>query len=704
MAPEAPDFPGPYSAVLASLQDAQLLVGTATAPVPTDVLSTGVPPDFPGQGEPVSDSLRSCAQALRSCGQVPLALVVEGCAAAWQRMQAIPSLQGSEASGAIGRALQAVLEHAQQPAADPVRVAVDLFPLHRAVQHLAGADRVHPADLWPARHSWVDLPPDPFTPPRALDAATRETLEAALLALMRQPQAQDFQHMSQLCAALGEGASAPQDGLWKLASAVYEAQADQLLAPDVYLKRLGPRLLALTRSPAGPAAAVSLSTVPAPLACPEARADATLAGPGPLALPDTWRLLGHELLFFCHRAWAAACVDGAPAPGPRLQRFAEAHGLSLGSQAPPVATAVEEAQAHGSDERVEEGSLAAEAAPAGASGLPLGLPDMPVGADLLPEPPGTVASAASGLRRSLADAVPGLPSAADLDLSSWGLAANADQAAAPDDEVKVIGSLRLEIPAFNAFLNDADEASRQLAMLLSEWSIEPTQPLPDAAASQARVLALGAEKIGHQALASLATLFEAVLLAWSTSAVQPPSAPSPRLTPEAASQLFTAAADEVRRVLHQFAAGFLTEPSAGCVARLAACLPSAQAAVDASAHASDLAAFTFEPLPESLNGESAEAVALQVALAQGGPGPAGYLQELVQLQSGVQQSLDRLAQFRPSKVAAAPDLEEADRAFKSAWAEAADGLAACERALHEVLKTGLPVPPPLKGDRSPAQP
>ena len=32
----------------------------------------------------------------------------------------------------------------------------------------------------------------------------------------------------------------------------------------------------------------------------------------------------------------------------------------------------------------------------------------------------------------------------------------------PEDEIKVIGALRLEIPIFNAFLNDADEASRSL--------------------------------------------------------------------------------------------------------------------------------------------------------------------------------------------------------------------------------------------------
>ena len=35
-----------------------------------------------------------------------------------------------------------------------------LFPQYRAVQALAGADRVHPADLWHVDWRWRDLPLD----------------------------------------------------------------------------------------------------------------------------------------------------------------------------------------------------------------------------------------------------------------------------------------------------------------------------------------------------------------------------------------------------------------------------------------------------------------------------------------------------------------------------------------------------------------
>ena len=46
-----------------------------------------------------------------------------------------------------------------------------LFPQYRAVQELAGADRVHPADLWPHDWQWRELPRRPQRAPRAADAA-----------------------------------------------------------------------------------------------------------------------------------------------------------------------------------------------------------------------------------------------------------------------------------------------------------------------------------------------------------------------------------------------------------------------------------------------------------------------------------------------------------------------------------------------------
>lgn len=607
MALDAPDFPESFADVLGRLSTSLIKLRELRLQVSAE---PALRVESPQALIAWVQEIRRGGQALSSCGRTALALVVEGCAAAGERLQAVPALHGQDSLEVIERALAAVLERAEHPLTDAVQQAVELFPLHRAVQHLAGADRVHPADLWPGEPAWQELAADPFTAARPVDAAAREALESALLALMRQPRAEDFQRMSELCAALGEGAMPPQASVWKLASAVYEAQAEGRLASDVYLKRLGPRLLAMTRAAAAPDAVLGQSLLDPPSPAP---------GPGPMSEP--LRLLAHELLFFCHRALSAGSGDTAP-PGPRLARFAAAYG-----RAP-----------------VPETDAAAEPPHAPAE-------DLGPAADT----PAPVASPRPEAQRSLADAVPGLPSAADLDFSSWTMAANADVAAVPDDEVKVIGPLRLEIPRFNAFLNDADEASRRLGTVLAEWALEPDQPVPSQAQTLAQSLARSAAEVGHQALADLC---DATALA--LQAISPPAtlvsandgAPlGSRPSVDAAERLI-GAAEEIRRVLHQFAAGFLTEPAPRTLERLA-----------------EISHVAPQPL---------------------GPNDLRYLQEVARAQDSVTQALDRLAACRPSALAAAQDPAQADHVFDAAWAEAVGGVKASQQLLESLLKRGGP--------------
>ncbi|MGC3984772.1 MAG: response regulator [Pseudorhodoferax sp.] len=133
-----------------------------------------------------------------------------------------------------------------------------------------------------------------------------------------------------------------------------------------------------------------------------------------------------------------------------------------------------------------------------------------------------------------------------------------------DDHFRQIGPLRIALPLHNAFLNDADEWSRQLQTELGEWALQ--QPLPPAASSLAlaRALADSAAGVGFDALARLADLLAQVL------AGDPPSATQP----------VQDAAEEICRLLHQFAAGFLKPAREGVVQALEALL---QAAPDAAA-------------------------------------------------------------------------------------------------------------------------
>jgi chemosensory pili system protein ChpA (sensor histidine kinase/response regulator) len=127
--------------------------------------------------------------------------------------------------------------------------ALAMFPQYRAVQEALGAERIHPADLWNVDWRWRELPADSSVPPRALDAATRTSMESHLLAIMRTPQPTlAAARMSEGCAGLGAAAPDAQvSTLWKIASAVFEAQAQGLLGFDVFSKRVASRLLAQFR-------------------------------------------------------------------------------------------------------------------------------------------------------------------------------------------------------------------------------------------------------------------------------------------------------------------------------------------------------------------------------------------------------------------------------------------------------------------------
>jgi chemosensory pili system protein ChpA (sensor histidine kinase/response regulator) len=118
-----------------------------------------------------------------------------------------------------------------------------------------------------------------------------------------------------------------------------------------------------------------------------------------------------------------------------------------------------------------------------------------------------------------------------------------------DEQVKVIGHLRIGIPLYNVYLNEADEWSRRLMTEVGEWALEINQPVPDSTVAWAHSLAGSSATVGFKALSEIARALESALGHAQTLA---------HGTPQHAAA-FTAAAEEIRRLLHQFAAGFLKE-------------------------------------------------------------------------------------------------------------------------------------------------
>ena len=140
------------------------------------------------------------------------------------------------------------------------------------------------------------------------------------------------------------------------------------------------------------------------------------------------------------------------------------------------------------------------------------------------------------------------------------------------DAVKVIGALRIGIPLYNVYLNEADEWSRRLLTELNEWTLELHEPLPDSTVALAHSLAGSSATVGFHALSQMARALEDAL-----AHVQMEAAGTAHHA-----RVFTDAAEDIRRLLHQFAAGFLKEPNPSVLQALRDVLeaPSAPAATE----------------------------------------------------------------------------------------------------------------------------
>jgi chemosensory pili system protein ChpA (sensor histidine kinase/response regulator) len=156
-----------------------------------------------------------------------------------------------------------------------------------------------------------------------------------------------------------------------------------------------------------------------------------------------------------------------------------------------------------------------------------------------------------------------------------------------DEHVKMVGPLRIGIPLFNIYLNEADELSRRLMTEVAEWAMELHRPIDEAAISLAHSLAGSSATVGFADLSHLARGLEHALARSQVIG---------HGTDEEA-RLFVDATEEVRRLLHQFAAGFLREPPAELLERLAEHEVSSAMRLEAVTAASELAAAQDEAAP-----------------------------------------------------------------------------------------------------------
>ena len=263
----------------------------------------------PGVLRAARSQLHQGVGALELVGLPAAAQVLRANEAALRKLSGRPVTLTLRACEIIEQASFALLDYLARLLADKPVSSLAMFPQYRAVQELAGADRIHPADLWLHDWQWHEIADDPSAEARAADDTARSEVEIHTLSLMRQPEGHAAASLSDLFAGLAARARAATGGTdrwlatsWQLASALFEAQAQGLLQLDVYSKRVASRLLAQLRM--------------------SARGDADQAG-------EVSQRLAQDLLFFC----AQAASPGAGRRAPRLAAVRLAWGLA---RRPPV--------------------------------------------------------------------------------------------------------------------------------------------------------------------------------------------------------------------------------------------------------------------------------------------------------------------------------------------------------------------------------
>ncbi|HEX2009836.1 MAG TPA: Hpt domain-containing protein [Roseateles sp.] len=218
--------------------------GSALAALPGDL--QGAAANGPLQG--AAAQLHQVAGVLALVGLPGGATVLRAAEAAVQRLARAPQNIDLATVEIIERADFALLSFVARLLAGNKTSGLALFPAYRELQALNGAERIHPADLWPQDFAWRELPAEPGVRALSPDAA-RSAFESALLKQMRTPGPENAGQLSELCAGLAAGLSDPHSRtLWQLAAAQFEAQALGLLRSDVYVKRLGSRLLSQLRA------------------------------------------------------------------------------------------------------------------------------------------------------------------------------------------------------------------------------------------------------------------------------------------------------------------------------------------------------------------------------------------------------------------------------------------------------------------------
>ncbi|MDR0457423.1 MAG: hybrid sensor histidine kinase/response regulator, partial [Burkholderiaceae bacterium] len=180
-------------------------------------------------------------------GQTIAARMVGGMEEAMQRFTAKPQEASSSAVAVQETAGFALIEYLESQLSAHPRPALGLFAQYRQVQELAGADRIHPADLWDWPWTWAAPRPLQTVQKRDYSAETRRRLDRDILNIMRHEDASAAVDLGaaslELAANENQNRHAHPAAFWMLAAGFFQALGARRVPLDIYAKRAISRVL-----------------------------------------------------------------------------------------------------------------------------------------------------------------------------------------------------------------------------------------------------------------------------------------------------------------------------------------------------------------------------------------------------------------------------------------------------------------------------
>ena len=216
------------------VRDAELARGSDLASVDT------------GQLRISRQQLHQAVGALEMVGFTGPAVVLRSMENAVQKFVSKPELCTEAAATKIERASFALTGFLETVLAGKSQTPVTLFEQYAQVQEIAGAARVHPADLWAYAWRWIDVE-DTGTAPVAINTDTRSDFDKAGLMVIKALDPHAANDLARLCAAVASPSGYVVERqftiFWRIAAGFFEAIASVSLVGDVYVKRTASRIL-----------------------------------------------------------------------------------------------------------------------------------------------------------------------------------------------------------------------------------------------------------------------------------------------------------------------------------------------------------------------------------------------------------------------------------------------------------------------------